>query len=319
MLSQNPRWTPSFVTSMSSSNSAYFVGHATRQAASALLRLSLWPAAVAVWSQGPGGGEFSPLAVDISEVRFVDGHLTAGGLQPLSFARLAAAAHGLGLVTGVSVHTFNRWQWTEAIFDVPTVGTVRMPVDALSVRYGDGAPAARKALMTEGGFHFITRNKVFYPTTQRANAGVTYYSGMATIAALSVDLASGNVKLLSHHSVLEAGNQIVPQLVSGQIQGGLAMGIGHALHEQLPLYENGPGNGTWNWNRYRIPLAADVAVWTQSAEVLPPLSDTDPPKGMAELVMIAIVPAIANAIACATGKRFYETPITPDKILEALS
>jgi CO/xanthine dehydrogenase Mo-binding subunit len=257
--------------------------------------------------------------VDISEARFVDGHLTAGGLQPLSFVQLAATAHRLGLITGVSLHTFNRWQWAEAIFDVPTVSTVRMPVDALAVCYGNGAPTALKALMTEGGFHFIARKQVFYPTTQRANAGVTYYSGMATIAAVSVDLASGKVNVLAHHSVLECGNQIVPQLVSGQIQGGLAMGIGHALHEQLPLYEDGPGNGTWNWNRYRIPHAADVAVWTQSAEVLPPLSDTDPPKGMAEVVMIAIVPAIANAIAHATGKRFYETPITPDKILEALS
>jgi len=97
------------------------------------------------------------------------------------------------------------------------------------------------------------------------------------------------------------------------------MGIGHALHEQLPLYEDGPGDGTWNWNRYRLPLAADVAVWTQTATVLPPLSDTDPPKGVGEVVMIAIVPAIANAVAHAIGKRFYATPITADQILEALS
>jgi CO/xanthine dehydrogenase Mo-binding subunit len=96
------------------------------------------------------------------------------------------------------------------------------------------------------------------------------------------------------------------------------MGIGHALHEYLPLYEDGPGNGRWNFSRYRLPRAHDVAVWSQTGEVLPALSETDPPKGMAEVVMIAVVPAIANAVAHATGRRVRELPITPEKVLAAL-
>jgi CO/xanthine dehydrogenase Mo-binding subunit len=291
---------------MSASNSVYFVGHATRTAARTLLRLSLWPAALSIWSAGPDGGSLRSLSVDIGEARFVDGKLTAGGLEPLSVERLAAAAKARGLVTGVSVHTFNRWEWAVAEFDVPGVGMVRLPADALSVRYGDG------------GYMFIERRKVVYPPVARLNAAVTYYSGKAALAEIAVDTATGKVELLSHHSILECGHQVVPQLVSGQIQGGVAMGIGHALLEELPLYEDGPGNGTWNWNRYRLPHAADVAVWKQTAEVLPPLSDSDAPKGMAEVVMIPIAPAIANAIAHAIGKRFYATPITPAQILEAL-
>ncbi len=97
------------------------------------------------------------------------------------------------------------------------------------------------------------------------------------------------------------------------------MGIGHALMEELPLYEDGPGDGTWNFNRYTLPRASNVAVWKQTAEYLPPLSDTSPPKGMAEVVTIPIIPAIGNAIAHATGKRFYEFPITPEKIKQALT
>jgi CO/xanthine dehydrogenase Mo-binding subunit len=124
--------------------------------------------------------------------------------------------------------------------------------------------------------------------------------------------------LLSHHSILDCGTQVVPQLVSGQLQGGLSMGIGHALHEYLPLYEDGPGDGTWNWHRYRLPRASDVAVWKQTADILAPRSERDPPKGMAEVVTIAIIPAIANAVAHAIGRRFYEMPITPDKIRGAL-
>ena len=110
-----------------------------------------------------------------------------------------------------------------------------------------------------------------------------------------------------------------PQLVSGQLQGGLAMGIGHALHEYLPLYEDGPGNGTWNFNRYHLPRASDVAVWTQTAEVLPPVSETDPPKGIAEVVMIPVVGAIVNGIAHAIGHRFTSLPVTPQRIKEVLA
>ena len=190
---------------------------------------------------------------------------------------------------------------------MPGAGRLSLPADALSVRYGDG------------GYKFIERQKVVYPPVARLNAAVTYYSGKAALAEIAVDTATGKVELLSHHSILECGHQVVPQLVSGQIQGGVAMGIGHALLEELPLYEDGPGNGTWNWNRYRLPHSADVAVWQQTAEVLPPLSDSDAPKGMAEVVMIPIVPAIANAIAHAIGKRFYATPITAGQILEALA
>ena len=133
-----------------------------------------------------------------------------------------------------------------------------------------------------------------------------------------MDTVTGQVELLGHHSILECGNQIVPELVSGQLQGGVAMGIGHALFEELPLYEGGPGDGNWNFHRYTLPRAHDVAVWSQSAEVLPALSDTDPPKGMAEVVMIAVVPAIVNAVAHATGHRFRDLPLTPDKIQAAL-
>ncbi|MDB5532561.1 MAG: aldehyde oxidase [Hyphomicrobiales bacterium] len=318
-LKANPRWTPTYIGPMSASNSVYYLGHATRQAARFLLRYGLWPAAKAIWTEGIGGGQAAPLVLREEDLRVVDGKLTAGGLEPLSFERLAAKAHAMGATTAASVHVFNRWQWAEADFDIPGAGRVRLPVDALSVKYGDGAPANHKALMTTGGFHFIERSQVTYPPVQRNNANVTNYAPTAALAEVAVNTATGQVALLSHHSILDCGTAVVPQLVSGQIEGGLAMGIGHALHEYLPLYETGPGDGTWNWNRYRLPHATDVAVWSQTHELMPPLGDTDPPKGIAEVVMVAIVPAIANAVAHAIGKRFYEFPITPDKILKVLS
>ncbi|KWR76381.1 xanthine dehydrogenase family protein molybdopterin-binding subunit [Cupriavidus sp. IDO] len=318
-LSANPRWSPAYASPASATNSAYYFTHSTREAARVIFMHGLWPAAMAIWSQGAGGGQAASLVVRVEDARWVDGKLSAGGLQALPYEQLAARAHELGLVTGATVHVFNRWQWTEADFDVDGKA-VRLPVDGLSVRYGDGADETRKARMrTSGGYHVLDRKKVYIAPTQRNNAAVTYYSAVATLVELSVHEASGKVDVLSHHSIMECGSQLSPQLVSGQLQGGVAMGIGHALHEFLPLYEDGPGNGTWNFNRYHLPRASDVAVWKQSGTVLPPVSETDAPKGIAEVVMIPVVGAIVNGIAHAIGHRFTDLPVTAAKIQEVLA
>jgi CO/xanthine dehydrogenase Mo-binding subunit len=304
---QDPMWTPAAVSPSSASNSAYFFSHGTSETARVVFEHGIWPAALAIWSGGYAGGQAASYVVRREDARWENGKLTANGMEPLSLEQLARKAHELQLVTAAVGHAFNRWQWAEADFEVKGQ-TARRPLDGLAVRYG----AADK-------FTVITRRNVFFPAAQRNNAGVTYYSAIGTLVELAVGRADGAVELLSHHSIMECGNQIVPQLVSGQLQGGLAMGIGHALHEYLPLYEDGPGNGTWNFNRYHLPRANDVAVWKQSGEILPPLSATDPSKGIAEVVMIPVVAAIANGIAHATGHRFTELPITAEKIQGVMS
>ncbi len=318
-LAANPRWSPGYVSPSSATNSAFYFTHSTREAARVVFMHGLWPAAMAIWSTGIGGGQAAPLVVRVEDARWVDGKLSAAGLEALPYEQLVKKAHELGLVTGATVHVFNRWQWTEAEFEI-LGNVVRIPLDGLSVHYGDGADKTRKAKMsTAGGYEVLNRKKVFIPPTQRNNAAVTYYSAVGTLVELAVHEASGKVELLTHHSIMECGNQLSPQLVSGQLQGGLAMGIGHALHEFLPLYEDGPGNGSWNFNRYELPRAKDVAVWTQTGEVLPPLTETDPPKGIAEVVMIPVVGAIVNGIAHAIGHRFTDLPVTQQKIQEALA
>lgn len=318
-LSRNPRWSPGFMSPSSATNSAYYFTHSTREAARVLFVHGLWPAAMSIWSSGAGGGQAASLVVRIEDARWVNGKLSADGLEALPFEQIAKKAHELGLVTGATVHVFNRWQWAEAEFEVG--GKIeRLPIDGLSLRYGNGAmPNGQKSATTLNSYRVLDRKRVFIPPVQRNNAMVTYYSAVGTLVELAVNESSGEVEILTHHSILECGNQLSPQLVSGQLQGGLAMGIGHALHEYLPLYEDGPGNGTWNFNRYRLPRSTDVAVWSQTSEVLPPLTETDPPKGVAEVVMIPVVGAIVNGIAHAVGHRFRDLPVTPQKIQEVLA
>ncbi|WP_165680511.1 xanthine dehydrogenase family protein molybdopterin-binding subunit [Metapseudomonas otitidis] len=314
---KNPRWVGKLASPSSATNSSYYSGHATREAARVLFNHGLWPAALAIWGRGEYGGLANPYVVRREDAHWVEGKLTANGLPPIPFELLAHKAHELGLVTGVSVHGFNRWAWAEAEFEI-NGNRDTLPLDALAVKYGDGAPAATRARMNRDGYHLLDRTRVEYPPTQLNNAMVTCYSPVATLVEVKVNKGSGEVRVLSHHSWLECGRVIVPELVRGQLEGGIAMGIGHALLEEMPRYEGGPGEGTWNFNRYVLPRAKDCAVWSQSAEILPPLSPSDPAKGIAEVVMIPVVGAIVNAVAHATGKRLRDLPLNPARIKEAL-
>ena len=152
------------------------------------------------------------------------------------------------------------------------------------------------------------------------NAMVGYNTAVGTLAEIAVDASQrkGRAADAPHHSRMRqhagAGTGVGPDP-------GRRPPRASALRctNELPLYEDGPGNGTWNFNRYHLPRGSDVAVWTQTAEVLPPLSDSEPPKGMAEVVMIPIMAAIVNGIAHAIGHRFRTLPVTPDQILEVLA
>lgn len=305
-LAKNPLWTP-HSTSTGSSNSAYYYSHITSEVGRVLFDQGIWPAAISIWSEGIDGGQYRSLTVRREDARWTEAGLTADGLEPLTLDQLAKRIYELDGLTGAAGHGYNRWEWTEADFQIRDK-VVRYSLDGLSLRFGNSDQ-----------YDFHDRVAVFYPLVQRDEAGVTDYSALAVVVEISIDEASGELKVENHHTVVECGNVIVPQLVSGQLEGGVAMGIGHALYELLPQYEDGPGDGTWNFNRYHIPLASEVAVWEQTREVLPALSDTDPPKGMAELSMISIVASVTNAVADATGHYFYHHPIRPNEVLEVLN
>mgnify|MGYP001298787862 CR=1 FL=1 len=102
--------------------------------------------------------------------------------------------------------------------------------------------------------------------------------------------------------------------------------LGHALVdrlatflETLPPFEDGPGNGQWNLGDYIVARASDLPLDKLEIEVLPPVSPKEPPKGMAEVIMIPIVPALLNAINDAIGHRFQSLPVTPGMVKKVLS
>jgi len=221
------------------------------------------------------------------------------------------------LVTTAMVHGFNRWSWAAAAFDI--LGTRwEAPIDALAVQYGRGAGQDKRALLNSDGFHLLDRSWVGFPKTIFQRFGTNYLAACGSLAAVETERSTGALKIVAAYSVLECGRALVPEAVSAQAQGGVAQGVGFALTEYLPLLDGGPGNGDWNLDRYRVPRASDLPVWNLEVEILPPLGPTDVPKGIAEVVMIPIAPALLNAINDATGRRFTSLPVTAAAIKEAM-
>ena len=313
----DPRWVPRLNVSTYASIGAHVHTHVVAEAARIVYRFGVWPAALAIWGQGVMGGQAAGQYLRPEDGQFIDGALTAAGMEALPLARLALKAHEMGLVTTAMVHGFNRWNWAVAAFEIlgaPWAG----PIDAVAVQYGQSGGADRRALLNSDGFHLLDRVSAQFPNTLFQRFGTNYVAACGSIAAVEIERSTGAVKIVDAYTVLECGRALVPEAVSAQAQGGFAQGVGFALTEYLPLLDGGPGNGDWNLDRYQVPRASDLPLWKLEIEVLPPLGPTDVPKGIAEVVMIPIVPALLNAIYDATGRRFTSLPVTAAAIREAL-
>jgi CO/xanthine dehydrogenase Mo-binding subunit len=170
-----------------------------------------------------------------------------------------------------------------------------------------------------GKFERINRTSVKFPPTHNNQSGNTYTSMCGTLVRVEIGRATGVLRIAKAYSVLECGKALVPEIVLGQTQGGFAMGVGYALLETLPPYEGGPGNGQWNLGQYLVARGSDLPLRDLEIEMLPPLTADEPPKGMGEVVMIPVVPAILNAIFDATGRRFQSLPVTSAMLKGALA
>ncbi|HEX4368584.1 MAG TPA: molybdopterin cofactor-binding domain-containing protein [Rhodopila sp.] len=191
------------------------------------------------------------------------------------------------------------------------------------IRAEDGLILAGEAMidpaaMTADSDGLVLRGEGrFDPPTTPLDAdgqGIPYasYAFAAQAALVEVDIELGTVRCLRIVAAHDVGRAINPQLVEGQIQGGVAQGLGLALMEEFV-----PGR-TDNLHDYLIPTIGDVPpIETILIERPDPLGPYGA-KGVGEPALIATAPAILNAIAAATGVRLTRVPATPDRVLAAL-
>jgi putative selenate reductase molybdopterin-binding subunit len=134
---------------------------------------------------------------------------------------------------------------------------------------------------------------------------------------VAVHRATGEIMTLQSVHAADIGRPINPMQCRGQIDGAIAMGFGWALYERMVYDENGARVNP-ALRDYRIPAFADVPrseiYFADTYDKVGPLGA----KAQGECAINAVAPAIANAVANATGVRFPELPLTPDRIFEKL-
>ena len=165
--------------------------------------------------------------------------------------------------------------------------------------------------------HVLAGEATFDPPTTTLDEngqGVPYatYAFGAQVADVLVDIELGTVKVLRVTAAHDVGQAINPMLIEGQVEGGIAQGIGMALMEEwVPDRTN-------NLHDYLIPTVGDVpqieTILIEDKEPLGPFGA----KGVGEPALIPTAAAILNAIRDATGVAIRRVPATPDRVRAAI-
>jgi CO/xanthine dehydrogenase Mo-binding subunit len=142
------------------------------------------------------------------------------------------------------------------------------------------------------------------------------YAWAVYVAEVSVDTRTAEARVDDFVAVQEVGKVINPVLAAGQIEGGVAQGIGMALYENVVWQEGRMVNG--QMTNYIMPTSMDVPPIRVYFEENPYERGPAGAKGIGELPLDGTAPAIANAIAHATGTNVARVPVTPEVLGELL-
>ncbi|MCK5552942.1 MAG: molybdopterin-dependent oxidoreductase, partial [Deltaproteobacteria bacterium] len=136
---------------------------------------------------------------------------------------------------------------------------------------------------------------------------------------VAVNIERGEIKVLSGVIVADMGFPINPKMCEGQLEGGLCMAIGASVLEEY-IYDNGLMlNGSYG--NYRIPTFREMPFRKNVKALFAPDPLPDGPwgaKGVGEGAMVAVAPAIANAVYNAVGVRIKDLPLCPERVLRLI-
>mgnify|MGYP000846013575 FL=1 len=166
-----------------------------------------------------------------------------------------------------------------------------------------------------GNGYYRTGDPLPDPKTSYGNVSPAYIFG-CHMAEVEIDTLTGHVDVVNYWAAHDSGRPINPTLLRGQIEGGIGMGLGWALWEDMIIKDGKVLND--GFLDYRIPGTVDMPRMTTI------FIETDEPngpfgaKGIGEAAINPVAPAIVNAVCNALGVHFNELPVTPARILAAL-
>jgi CO/xanthine dehydrogenase Mo-binding subunit len=194
--------------------------------------------------------------------------------------------------------------------DLPTPHT---PADfkRAAIRYGE------EFRNLEVCVRYESPEGIFWDDETYSGEAYPAYAWAVYVAEVAVDTTTYSATVTNFHTLQEVGKVLHPILAAGQIEGGVAQGIGYALYEKC-LWHNGHLANNQMTN-YIMPTSADIPPIHVTFEEVPSPHGPGGAKGIGELPMDGPAPAILNAIEHATGISFTEIPLLPEDIFERMT
>jgi CO/xanthine dehydrogenase Mo-binding subunit len=158
---------------------------------------------------------------------------------------------------------------------------------------------------------------IFWDDETYSGEAYPAYAWAAYVAEVAVDTTTYSATVANFYALQEVGKVLHPVLAAGQIEGGIAQGIGYALYEKC-LWRDGHLSNNQMTN-YIMPTSADIPPIHVTFEEIPSRHGAFGAKGIGELPMDGPAPAILNAIEHATGIAFTEIPLLPEDIFERMT
>ena len=188
--------------------------------------------------------------------------------------------------------------------------------DGRKVRVEEGENAGKTINLSDIATASMNGNSIELQATVTHSSEISPPPYMVGAAEIEVDTETGEVTLLDYAAAVDCGTPINPNLTRVQAEGGIAQGIGMTLTESVTYDDRGyPMENSLF--QYKIPARVDIGKirveFENSYEGEGPFGA----KSIGEVVINTPLPAISDAIRNAVGKRFYELPITPEKIAMA--
>lgn len=135
------------------------------------------------------------------------------------------------------------------------------------------------------------------------------------ICDLEVDLATGKTDVIRYTAVQDVGTAVHPQYAEGQIQGGVVQGLGWALNEEYFIVDDG-SMANKSFLDYRMPTSLDMPMIDTIMVAVPNPLHPYGVRGVGEVPIAPPLSAAAQAVGQATGKRYFDLPVKPSRIME---
>jgi CO/xanthine dehydrogenase Mo-binding subunit len=201
---------------------------------------------------------------------------------------------------------------TEPTFELPLSDFVISGIQMEDGTYRGGP------IMGSGMFMPEFSSAISDPETSQGGHPNVHYTVGAAGVVLEIDRETGKMSVLKAALAVDVGRAINPDLVKGQITGGLLQGLATVLYEDMRFDEKGRLLNP-NFSDYKIPTALDIPL--ETIPIIVEVAQPDGPfgaRGVGEHTMIPAAPMVANAVENALGLRIKSMPITAEKIALAL-